>query len=420
MNPISSLPQITAPISNHTTLQAALDGGADSVYFGVDALNMRIGAAKHFSIDDIPSITSLCHNRQKKCYLALNSIIYNEDLPLMKRICDEAKKGQIDGLIASDFSVILYAHSLGIPVHLSTQMNITNSEEVAFFSNYADVMVLARELSLEQIQKICSDIQEKKITGPSGELIKIEVFIHGALCVAISGKCYMSLAQYNHSANRGQCLQACRRKYLVKEEETGKELIIDNQYIMSPKDLCTIAILDRLVHTGVSILKIEGRGKSPEYVKTVTQVYKEALMSILHKGFTPDKIETWQKKLKEVYNRAFWEGGYYLGLKSEEMWSGSYGSQATHKKSYAGKVLHYFPQKKIAECLIQGSVLQKGKLVIISGPKTGVVEELITSIQHHETIEPQQGSVVTFPCKNPVKKNDEIYLITPKANERNS
>ncbi|MFQ5475224.1 MAG: peptidase U32 family protein, partial [Candidatus Nanoarchaeia archaeon] len=330
---------------------AAIKSGAGSVYFGVGSLNMRSRSAK-FSIEDLEKVAKICEENDVKSYLALNTVMYDEDLDEVKKICDLAKEKGISAVIASDTSVIQYANSVGLEVHMSTQTNISNTEAVKFYSKFADVIVLARELSLDQIKTVCEKIRKDEIKGPSGNLVEIEVFIHGALCVSISGKCYMSLATYEHSANRGACLQNCRRKYRVTDDETGQELIVDNKYIMSPKDLCTIGMIDKLIDAGVKIFKIEGRARGPEYVSTVTRVYKEAIEAVKSSTYTKTKIEKWREELKTVFNRGFWENGYYLGKKTGE-WSGAYGSKATTEKIQVGKVIHFFGKNNVAEIAVE-------------------------------------------------------------------
>src|SRR3989338_5866440 len=315
--------EVMAPAGSYESLIAAIKAKADSIYFGVSKLNMRARSGS-FGFKDIEKVAAICMENNVKAYLALNTIMYDDDLELMRKICGKAKESKIDAIIASDIAAMEYARSIGLEVHASTQLNISNIEAVRFFSKYADVMVLARELSLRQIDDICGHIKKEKIKGPNGNLLKIELFCHGALCVSIAGKCYMSLAAYNMPANRGECLQNCRRAYRVIDEETGNELILENKYVMSPKDLCTIGFLDKIADAGVSILKIEGRARSAEYVYTVTKAYKEALESIKAGSYTKDKIKQWTKNLESVYNRGFWHGGYYLGKKLGE-WSNAYG-----------------------------------------------------------------------------------------------
>src|SRR3989344_8296374 len=325
--------ELMSTVGNYESLIAAINSGADSIYFGVEQLNMRAKSANNFTIKDIDKITKICKENKIECFLTLNTIMYNHDLNLMKKICNKAKKSNVNAIIASDVSAMMYANSIGLNVHCSTQTNVSNIESVKFYSKFVDVIVLARELTLMQTKDICNKIKKQNIKGPSGNPIRIEIFAHGALCVAISGKCYMSLAVYNASANRGACLQNCRRSYRVIDEETGDELVVNNKYVMSPKDLCTIGFIDKILDSGVSILKIEGRGRPPEYVYTVVKCYKEAIDSYYNKTYNQEKIDKWTKELESVFNRGFWHGGYYLGKKLGE-WSGSYGSKAKKEKSF--------------------------------------------------------------------------------------
>lgn len=402
---------LLAPAGDFSCLMAAIQSKADSIYFGIDNLNMRANSSSNFKIDNLKEISSICKKNKIKAYLTLNTVMYDDDLSKMKAILEEAKKAGIDGIIASDFSVITSARALGLKVHLSTQANVSNLEAVKFFSKYADVIVLARELTLEKIKYICQKIKEENILGPSGELVQIELFIHGALCVAISGKCYMSLAQYNMSANRGECLQACRRQYRVIEEETGKELLIDNKFIMSPKDLCTISVLDQIISSGCSVLKIEGRARPAEYVKNVVTCYREAIEAIQENSYTKDKIEKWIEKLSSVFNRGFWKGGYYLGNEIE-MWSSCYGSKALKKKTYVGKATNYFSKIKVAEFLIQAKDLKVGDEILIIGNKTGIINTKITSLRTDiETSLAKIGQRAAFPISEKVRKNDQLYVI---------
>jgi len=357
--------EILAPAGYWESLRSAIQAGADSVYFGIDKLNMRARAANNFKIHDLEKIMLLLHENKMKGYLTMNIVMYDEEIKEAKKILAHAKKAKVDAVIASDFAVIEEARKKGMNIHLSTQANISNIEAVKFYSKYADVMVLARELKLEAINKIHKEIQKQQIKGPNEELIKLELFIHGALCIAISGKCYMSLATYGHSANRGDCLQTCRRKYKVYDDETGQELIIDNEYVMSPSDLCTITILDKIIETGASIFKIEGRGRSPEYVYEVTKTYKEALTLIQNKKYTEKKAKDLQENLKKVFNRGFWEGGYYLGTKINE-WSNAYGSKASQIKKLVGRVINYYAKQGTASIMIEATPIRiNDELIII-------------------------------------------------------
>ncbi|MBS3115009.1 U32 family peptidase, partial [Candidatus Woesearchaeota archaeon] len=319
--------ELMSPVGSYESLAAAIQAKADSIYFGVGELNMRSRAAYNFTVKDLKKIADICKKNNIKSYLTLNVVVYDNEFKAIKKLCDAAKKAKISAVIASDLAVIQYANKIKLPVHISTQANVSNIEAVRFYSRYADVIVLARELTLEQIRNIAKEIKKQNMRGPNKQLVKIELFIHGAMCVSISGKCQMSLALYNEPANRGKCLQACRRAYRVIDEETGDELVIDNKYVMSPKDLCTIGFIDKLIEAGVSVFKIEGRGRSPEYVYTVTKVYKEAVESYFNGSYTKTKIKHWTSELEKVFNRGFWQGGYYLGKKLGE-WSGTYGSKA--------------------------------------------------------------------------------------------
>jgi len=358
---------------------AAIQAGANSIYFGVGVLNMRARSSINFTLRDLVRITRLCRKHSINTYLTMNTVIFDQEVKEMKRTVDSAKKNGVTAIIASDHAVIQYARSIDLPVHMSTQTNITNLEAVKYWSQVADVMVMARELNLEQVAAITRAIKRQKITGPSGKLVEIEVFAHGALCMAVSGKCYLSLDHYNASANRGSCYQLCRRPYLVTDQDTGIELEVDNAYIMSPKDLCTIEFLDKIVKAGVSVLKIEGRGRSPEYVKTVVSCYREAVDAIADGTYTPEKISQWTERLKTVYNRGFWDG-YYLGRKMGE-WAEQHGSVATEHKEYAGKVTNYFTKLKVVEIKIESGHLQPGDRISIQGPTTGVVDMTIPEIR---------------------------------------
>ena len=403
--------KILSPVGYFDSLKAAIKAKTDSIYFGIKSLNMRSKSSKNFSIDDLEEIRSLTQENNIKAYLTVNSIIYDEDIKLMKEILLAAKKNNLDAIIAHDFATLEYAKEIGIKVHLSTQANISNVEAVRFYSRYADVVVLARELNLNQIKHIVDTIKKEKITGPSNELIKIEIFIHGALCVAVSGKCYMSLAQYNKSANRGECLQACRRKYIVIEEETGKELVIDNKYVMSPKDICTIFHLEEIVKAGVSLLKIEGRGRSSEYVLATTKCYREALELIETDTYTQDKKEFLLSELSKVYNRGFWHGGYYLG-KDSEMWTKSYGSKAKEKKIYIGKATNFFSNINVAEFLLHSHSLKIGDEVLIIGPTTGIIKTIVLSMQKDKPIKKAfKGDLIAIKLDEKIRRNDKLYLL---------
>jgi len=401
--------EIMAPAGDWASLRAAIQGGAGSVYFGVDQLNMRARASNNFTMSDLPEIAELARQESIRTYLTLNTVLYDHDLPLMKRIIDTVKDHRITAIIAADQAAISYAAKQGVEVHISTQANISNIEMVEFYSHFADVMVLARELSLGQMKKIVKGVKERKITGPSGKLVQIEVFAHGALCMAVSGKCYLSLHTYNSSANRGACKQNCRHAYKVTNEE-GEELVVDNEYIMSPKDLCTIDFMDQLLDTGIEVLKIEGRGRSPEYVKIVTRCYREAAEAVADGSFSKDKVENWKKDMKEVYNRGFWDG-YYLGRRLGE-WSEVHGSAATKEKRFIGKVLHYYPKAEVAHVRIKAGGLNKDDKLLIIGNKTGVAEPTIHSIWMEENpVESvEKGNDCTLKIDHVVQDGDKIYV----------
>jgi putative protease len=404
--------ELMSPAGSFEALHAAIQGGADSVYFGVEQLNMRARATMNFEIEDLKEIASICKAHQVKSYLTLNTIVYDHDLALMKNIINAAKLAGINAVIASDQAVIQYASTHKMEVHISTQLNITNIETIQFYSHFADVMVLSRELSLGQMKKICDAIQKEEIKGPSGNLIQIEVFAHGALCMAVSGKCYLSLHTQNASANRGACLQNCRRKYKVIDLEEGHELELDNEYIMSPKDLCTIDFLNDLIATGVSVLKIEGRGKSADYVKTVTQCYREAIDSYYAGTYSKEKSKEWIHRLKQVYNRDFW-GGYYLGQELGE-WTDSSGSKALTRKIYVGKGNHYYGKTGIAEFLIEAYSLSVGDKVAVISPTRGVIETIVTSLHvnaHGAQQTANKGDLCAFPFEIPVRPSDKLYKI---------
>ncbi len=403
--------EITAPVGSWESLMAAIHAGANSVYFGVGVLNMRARSSVNFTLRDLVKISRICQANNLKTYLTLNTVIYDGELAQMKRIIDSAKKNGITAIIASDHAVIQYARAVKMPVHLSTQTNITNLEAVKFWSQAADVIVMAREVSLEQVASITRAIKRHKITGPSGNPVKIEVFAHGALCMAVSGKCYLSLDHYNASANRGACYQLCRRPYHVTDTDTGIELEVDNEYIMSPKDLCTIGFLDKIVKAGVNILKIEGRGRSPEYVKTVVSCYREAADAVIAGVFTTEKVEKWTEQLKTVYNRGFWDG-YYLGRKMGE-WAEQHGSVATRSKEYVGKITNYFTKLKVAEIKMESGSLKPGDRIYIQGPTTGSIELTVPEIRVdlkpvHKTVKGERSSISvnTF-----LRKADKVYKI---------
>jgi len=404
--------EIMAPAGSWESLTAAIKAGADSVYFGVEKLNMRARAANNFKLDELKKIVEFCDKHKVKSYLTLNIVLYDNELNDMKLLCDEAKEAGVSAVIAADVAAIQYAKSIDLEVHISTQANVSNLEAVKFYSSYADVIVLARELTLDKIKFIIEEIKKQKIKGPSGNLVRIELFIHGAMCVAISGKCYMSLATYNHSANRGDCLQTCRRKYKVTDEETGNELVIDNEYVMSPKDMCTITFLNELLDSGVTVLKIEGRGRSADYVNTVVSSYRTAVDLYKNKKLTEIKAKKLLKDLESVFNRGFWHGGYYLGNKLGE-WAGVYGSKATKKKEFVGQIQNYYSKNKVASLLIETGSLSLGDECLITGPTTGVLQFRIKEILKDEKIVgvAVKGDVVSFQVKEKVRKNDKVYVL---------
>ena len=403
--------EIMSPVGSFESLTAAIQGGADSVYFGIENLNMRSRSSKKFTIDDLKIIADICKKNNLRSYITLNTVIYDSELPLMHQIVDAAGDNKITAIIAADPSVFHYANKQGVEVHMSTQTNITNIEAIKYYSRFADVMVTARELNLEQVLAITAAIAGQNITGPSGKLVQIEMFAHGALCMAVSGKCYLSLDNHNSSANRGACYQDCRRPYTVFDKEGEIELEVDNEYIMSPKDLKTIHFLDKIIKAGVSVLKIEGRGRSPEYVKTVTQCYREATDALFEGNYTPDNINRWTEKLKTVYNRGFWDG-YYLGRKLGE-WSEQYGSQATTKKMYVGKITNYFTKIKVAEIKIETNRLRVGDEIRIIGPTTGVYENRIKEIRVDlkKVVETVKGEVCSIPVDKFIRRSDKVYKV---------
>ena len=409
--------EIMSPVGSYEALTAAIQGGANSVYFGVGQLNMRAKSSNNFGIADLIEISRICKENNVKSYLTVNTIIYDNEMAEMKEIVNAAKKYGISAIIASDISVISYASSVGIEIHISTQCNITNIEAVKFYARFADVMVTARELSLKQVAEIVKTIENEQIKGPSGELIKIEIFAHGALCMAVSGKCYISLDNLNSSANRGACLQTCRRPYHVTDKDGGVELEIDNEYIMSPKDLKTIDFLDLILKVGVRVLKIEGRGRSPEYVKTVTKCYREAADAYFEGNYNEENKQRWNEMLKSVYNRGFWEG-YYLGRKTGE-WTERYGSQATKKKVYIGKVTNFFANLNVAEIKIETHSLDLNDEIHIIGPTTGVYEDVIKEIR--VALKPVEqavkGEMCSIKVNETVRRQDKLYKIVEGIEE---
>jgi putative protease len=403
--------EIMAPVGSYEMLAAAIQSGANSVYFGIEQLNMRSKSSKNFTIEDLKIISEKCRQNNVKTYITLNTVIYDSELDQMRAIVNAAKENKITAIIASDLSVIQYASSVGMEIHMSTQTNITNIEAVKFYSNFADVMVTARELSLKKVKEITDAIKRENICGPSGNLIQIEIFVHGALCMAVSGKCYLSLDNMNSSANRGACLQQCRRKYEVKDKSSDTVLEIDNEYIMSPKDLKTVDFLDKILYAGVRVLKIEGRGRNPEYVRKVVAVYRQAADAVFSGEFNQQNIDKWNKELGSVYNRGFWDG-YYLGRKLGE-WTEIYGSQASQKKVYIGKVTNYYSNIQVVEALIEAKELFANDRVYIIGETTGVLEKKISEIRlDKKSVEKvEKGDLISFPIDEMVRRNDKIYKI---------
>ena len=392
-------------------MQAALDNGCDSIYFGVEQLNMRARATVNFVLDDLPEIARRCNEKNVRTYLTLNTIIYDHDLSLVKTLLTKAKEAGITAVIASDQAVIMSAKTMGIEVHISTQLNVTNIETVKFYALFADTIVLSRELSLRQVKKITEDIEKEQIKGPSGHLVEIEIFGHGALCMAVSGKCYLSLHSHNSSANRGACKQNCRKKYTVIDQESGFEIEIDNEYMMSPKDLCTLDFLDQVIDSGIKVLKIEGRGRAADYVATVIKTYREAIDSYYEGTFTKEKISVWMEALATVYNRGFWSG-YYLGQKLGE-WSDNSGSNATQKKVYVGKGMHYFPKASIAEFKIEAYDIKKGDKILITGPSTGAQELILEDFFVNDLASEKatKGDSCTLKVPFRIRLSDKMYKI---------
>lgn len=401
--------EVMAPAGSFESLRAAISGGADAVYFGVEHLNMRSKSARNFLTTDLPLIARYCRFCRVKSYLTLNTIIYDREIQLSHQLIDAAAEAGISAIIASDQSVIEYARKKGMALHLSTQLNISNFETVRFYSGYADVMVLARELNLDQISTIAGKIGANGITGPSGELVRLELFVHGALCMAISGKCHLSLHQYNSSANRGSCLQACRRAYRVEDIESGDQLEIDQEYIMSPKDLSTIHFLDHILAAGITVLKIEGRARPAEYVKTVTSCYREAVDSLFDNTYSPDKIKIWNQRLATVFNRGFWNG-YYLGQRLGE-WSEVYGSAATKKKILIGTATNYFSRLGVGEFDIQSEYLSVGDDVLITGPTTGLIEITVDEIHNQDgpVAAAVKGERIAFRTGRKIRRGDKLF-----------
>ena len=407
-----------APVGSWESLQAALQGGADAVYFGVGKLNMRSRSAANFTVDDLPRIVSVARASGVRTYLTVNTIIYNHEIEEMHRLLEAAKAAGVSAIIASDMSVISYANRIGLEVHISTQCNVSNTEAVRWYAQFADVIVTARELPLSQVAEITKFIADNDIRGPKGELVQVEVFAHGALCMSVSGKCYLSLDNYNYSANRGACLQLCRRGYIVKDKESDLELEIDNEYIMSPKDLCTIGFLDKVVKAGVRVLKIEGRGRSADYVRTVTECYREAVEAIADGTYTQERIGEWTARLATVFNRGFWDG-YYLGRRLGE-WSDRYGSQATENKVYLGLVRNYFGRINVAEVQLQtAETLRVGDEVMVIGETTGVYRATVGEMRLDRDPVPEvhQGDRFSFATDVPLRRGDKVYRIDKVTDE---
>lgn len=409
--------EIMAPVGSWESLTAAWQGGADAIYFGIEGLNMRSKSSVNFTLDDLHTIAAWCHEHGMKSYLTVNTVVYDSDIDYMHKIVDAARDAEISAIIASDMATILYARSIGVEVHISTQVNVSNSEAVKFYAQYADVMVMARELNLDQVKNIHNRIVNDDLRGPHGELVRIEMFCHGALCMAISGKCYLSLHETNSSANRGACRQICRRSYIVTDRDTGDELAIDNKYIMSPKDLKTIHFMNKMIDAGVRVFKIEGRARGPEYVRTVVSCYNEAINSILDGTYSDEKIADWNERLSRVFNRGFWDG-YYLGQRLGE-WTSKYGSSATRVKQYAAKGIRYFTKLGVAEFLMEAGELHVGDEVIVTGPTTGAVpvkvEEIRVDLKPVEKT--VKGEHFSIKVGEKVRPSDKLFVwrkVVPK------
>lgn len=409
--------EIMAPVGSYDSLAAAIQGGADSIYFGIEGLNMRAKSSNNFTTEDLKNIAKICREHRMKSYLTVNTIIYDNDISLMHQIVDAAKEACVSAIIASDVAVMMYARSIGVEVHLSTQLNITNTEALKFYGQFADVVVLARELTLDQVAGIYKDIVEQQIKGPNGELIRIEMFSHGALCMAVSGKCYLSLHEKDLSANRGACNQLCRRGYIVKDKESDIELEIDNEYIMSPKDLKTIHFMNKMMDAGVRVFKIEGRARGAEYVRTVVECYKEAVKAYCDGTYTEDKVAAWDTRLATVFNRGFWDG-YYLGQRLGE-WTTNYGSGATRRKVYIGKGIKYFSNIGVAEFLMETQSLKVGDEILVTGPTTGAVSQIVEEIRVdlkpvQETIKGEKFSIKMTEKIRPSDKLFKVIAVEPK------
>lgn len=407
--------EIMAPVGSFEALSAAINAGCDSIYFGVEQLNMRARSSHNFTVKELKEVADICRAHGVRSYLTMNTLLYQHDLTMMRTILDAAKEAAVSAIIIQDVAAMQYARSIGLFIHASTQLSISNYEAVKFYAQFADTIVLAREVDMEMMREICSTIQKEQLKGPAGQLVRIEVFVHGALCIAQSGRCHMSLIQTNTSAQRGACLQECRKKYRVIDEETGTEMILDNQYVLSPTDLCCLPFLDKLADTGVSVFKIEGRGKSADYVHTVVQVYREARDALMEGTFTQVKIDLWMKQLKSVYNRGFSEG-YYFGRKLPE-WSGYPGNKSTEEKIYVGDVSHYFPKAKVVELNILASELKKGDRFMIIGKTTGVVFGSVENILKDDADVEMSGTqcFVTIPLAETVREHDKVYLLKSRS-----
>lgn len=407
--------EIMAPVGSRESLAAAIQAGADSVYFGVGQLNMRSHSANHFTLDDLHDIVAICQEHNMKTYLTVNTIIYDNDLDTMRQIIDAARTAGVSAVIASDVAVMAYCRQVGVEVHLSTQLNISNVEALKCYAQFADVSVLARELTMPQVKHIHEQIEAQHIVGPNGDPIRIEMFCHGALCMAVSGKCYMSLDAANRSANRGQCVQVCRRSYTVTDNETGHQLEIDNKYVMSPKDLKTIRFIDKMMDAGVRVFKIEGRARGPEYVYTVVLCYKEAIRAVLDGSFTEERKDAWDERLATVFNRGFWDG-YYQGQTMGE-WNDSYGSLATERKVLVGKVTKYFSRLGVGEIAVQASTFKQGDKLLITGNTTGAMYLHATEIHGDNGVIPEapQHTLVSVPVPDKVRPNDKVFRIDTDA-----
>lgn len=405
--------EIMAPVGSPESLTAALKAGCNSIYFGIEQLNMRARSSTNFTLEDLRDIAKRCGEASVRTYITLNTILYDHDMRMMRRIVDTAKESGITAVIASDHAAMAYAKEIGMPVHISTQANVTNIETVSFYSVFADVMVLSRELSLSQVKHITQEIERRQIKGPSGNLVRIEVFAHGALCMAVSGKCYLSLHSNNSSANRGACIQNCRHKYIVTDKEEGNELEIDNEYIMSAKDLCTIDFLDKVIDAGVRILKIEGRGRSADYVHETVSCYREAADAVTDGSFSPGKVAAWKERLSTVFNRGFWDG-YYMGRKMGE-WSNTYGSTATERKIFIGRGVKYFNKAKAGEFHLETGELATGDTIMVTGPSTGVIKMKVSELREADAAvdSVRKGSSFSIPVAEKIRPSDKLYKIVP-------